>query len=57
MDLEDVVLEIREVRQQVRVIQEELTRYRGFAGGVMWGVSAMAAALGFVWGTLMKHGN
>ncbi|MCP5405777.1 MAG: hypothetical protein H6922_06115 [Pseudomonadaceae bacterium] len=55
MRLQDVMVEVRELRQQVRQLQQELQRYKGFIGGVMWCLSALSAAGGFVWGAFVRH--
>ena len=52
MEIMNVLDEIRLVRGDVRALREELERYKGFVGGVMWCMAALTAVVGFVWGTL-----
>jgi hypothetical protein len=49
--------EIKEIRREVHDLRVELTRYKGFVGGVLWCVSGTAALLGFVWGMLSSGGR
>jgi hypothetical protein len=57
MDIQEMLREIRELRSEVHNLRVELTRYKGFAGGVMWCVSGTTALLGFVWGMLIEMGR
>lgn len=52
MRLMDVMAEVRELRTDVQGLKQELQRYKGFVGGVVWCLSALAATVGFVWGML-----
>ena len=52
MTLDDVMLELRELRGDVIELKEELHRYKGFVGGVAWCMSALTAVVGFVWGVV-----
>ncbi len=54
MSLHDVVLELREIRADIQALKQEMHRYKGFVGGVLWCVSAVASVIGFVWGLVMK---
>lgn len=37
---------LTEVRQEVRELRQEVSRYKGFIGGVLWVVSALSAGVG-----------
>jgi hypothetical protein len=52
MEFEVLVEEIRYVRADVQDLRDELNRYKGFVGGVMWCMSALTAMVGFAWGAL-----
>lgn len=50
MKLSEVMMEVRELRADVQGLKQELQRYRGFVGGVLWCIGALGAVVGFVWG-------
>lgn len=55
MDFTEVVAEMRALRKDVQAIREEMRHYRGFAQGVAWCLSAVAGAVGFVWGLVFGN--
>lgn len=55
MQIEQIIDELRDMRGDIKQLRTELERYKGFVGGVLWCVSAIAASVGFVWGVL-THG-
>ncbi len=54
--MSDLMAEIRHIRDDVQELREELHRYKGFVGGVVWCFSALAATVGFVWGAISGTG-
>ena len=40
--------ELKDIRQDIRDLRQEVTKYKGFIGGVMWTVAALVAAFQFV---------
>lgn len=50
-DLEEKVDNMSEV---VHELQQELARYKGFVGGILWVCGAMFAALKLAWPALEK---
>jgi len=48
-DRKEFLLALKEIRTLVMEVREDLTRYKAFIGGVLWAVSALGAALVFVW--------
>ncbi|MFZ2587889.1 MAG: hypothetical protein WAZ18_07230 [Alphaproteobacteria bacterium] len=57
MNVKDLVVEVRALRSDLQDLKEELHRYKGFVGGVMWCMGALSAAGGFVWGLVTGHGG
>lgn len=37
--------ELKEMREDIREIHHEVTKYKGFVGGIVWSVTAVLAAL------------
>ena len=56
-EMEQILIELKEIRVDVHILRDELQRYKGFVGGVMWCVSALTAMVGFVWGNLSVSGK
>lgn len=52
----ELMAEMRLIRNDVQDLREELHRYKGFVGGVVWCFSALAAVVGFVWGMVSGPG-
>lgn len=52
MGLREVVEELRELRADVQGLQQEMHRYKGFVGGVVWCFGGLTAAMGFVFGAI-----
>jgi hypothetical protein len=50
MGLREVMEELRELRADGQGLQREIHRYKGFVGGVVWCLSSLTAAVGFVFG-------
>lgn len=49
-DMETSLLhqEIKEIRKEVRSLHEEMTKYKGFVGGVLWSIAAIVTAANFL---------
>jgi len=43
-----IINEIHDIRAEIKELREEITRYKGFLGGVMWSFAALSAAVHFV---------
>lgn len=56
MGLREVMEELRELRGDVQGLQREMHRYKGFVGGVVWCLSSLTAAVGFVFGAVWGNG-
>lgn len=52
MDVEGIVEELRAIRGDIAQLREDMGHYRGFVVGAAWGLSALAGAVGFIWGIL-----
>lgn len=52
MEMNEIVLELRELRRDVQALREEIHGYKGFVGGVVWCLSAVAGIVGFIWGVV-----
>lgn len=50
--MQDVVAELRAIRQEIADLREDIETYRGFIGGVAWCLSALAGVVGFLWGMI-----
>lgn len=48
METELLHLEIKEIKKEVRSLHQEMTKYKGFVGGVLWSVAAIATAANFL---------
>ena len=48
--MQDVVVELRAIRQEISDLREDIEKYRGFISGVEWCLSALAGMVGFLWG-------
>ena len=55
MTLEQIYEEIHAIRHEVQTLHAELSRYKGFVGGVLWVVTAMAGAVGYLFSFI--HSN
>jgi hypothetical protein len=40
--------ELKEVRKDIRELRQEVTKYKGFVGGVLWTAAALFAAFQFI---------
>lgn len=52
METKVIVAELRAIRAEIAELREDIDHYRGFVGGVVWCLSAVAGAVGFMWGVL-----
>lgn len=52
MDASEIIGELKVIRAEIGELRQDIGRYRGFVGGVVWGLSALAGAVGFIWGML-----
>lgn len=43
-----LISEIQDIRSEIRELKEEVTRYKGFLGGVMWTCAALSACVHLV---------
>lgn len=48
-ELAELKDKFEEQNKKLEEIQQELARYKGFVGGVLWLITAMAAAVKMVW--------
>lgn len=48
MIMQEIVIELRELRHDVQGLKQEMQRYKGFVGGVMWCMGALSAVGGFL---------
>lgn len=48
--------EIKEIHLEIKEIRHEVTKYKGFVGGVVWTVSALTLAIQLVYNYLKGHG-
>jgi hypothetical protein len=53
MEMGHIVEELRALRADIQDIREDLRQSRGFIGGVVWVIGALAAVLGFA-GSYLK---
>lgn len=44
--------EVKEVRQSMTLLKQEVTKYKGFIGGVLFAASAVSTFVGFLMGHL-----
>ena len=50
MSFERTILhELQEIRNEIKNLRKEMNHYKGFAGGVIWAVSAVSVAAGSVY--------
>ncbi len=54
--MDEIIRELRQIRTEVHELREDMQRYKGFVGGVMWCMSALTAMVGFAWGALSDGG-
>lgn len=47
--------EVRLLRQDVKEMREELTRYKGFIGGVLAAISLLVTLLNLIWAYMRQH--
>lgn len=43
-----LIKEIQDIRGEIHELKEEMTRYKGFLGGVMWTCAALSACVHLV---------
>lgn len=43
-----LISEIQDIRAEIRELKQEITRYKGFLGGVMWTFAALSACVHIV---------
>lgn len=55
MSMEDIFSELRLIRQDIRQLRAEVTRYKGFTGGMIWSVGILSACLGMIVAWLREH--
>lgn len=40
--------ELKDIRTDIRDLRQEITKYKGFVGGILWTVAALFAAFQFI---------
>lgn len=48
-ELQEVKEQLKEQGEKLEEIQQELARYKGFVGGILWVLAALFAAVKFAW--------
>mgnify|MGYP003639574993 CR=1 FL=1 len=49
-DLDKIIkLELKDIRNDIRDLKQEITKYKGFVGGVLWTGAALLAAFQLVY--------
>lgn len=43
-----IINEIHDIRGEIRELKLELSRYKGFLGGVMWAIAALSTGVHFI---------
>lgn len=57
MGVEEIHQDLKEIRLELRQLRQEITKYKGFVGGVMWAFAALSATLTFVFGLFQGPGE
>lgn len=55
MQNEEIIAELRNIRLEILTMRKELSRYKGFVGGILWSVSACVTAAGLLSGWIKQH--
>lgn len=57
-ELENLIrIELKDIRRDIRELKQEVTKYKGFVGGVMWTGAALLAAFQFFYKWLSNGGS
>ncbi|MFT7434136.1 MAG: hypothetical protein ACI9TY_001784 [Alphaproteobacteria bacterium] len=49
-ELEHLIkIELKDIRNDIRELEQEITKYKGFVGGVLWTGAALFAAFQFIY--------